>query len=196
MGYVNNALIFLIQFLFGAYILAVMLRFLLQMVRADFYNPLSQFLVKVTNPPLKPLRRVVPGLAGMDMASLVLALMLQIVEILLIGLVAGAPGPSMLGIVFYSLTELFTLMLYIFIFSIFIQAIISWINPGSYNPMSGLLYQITSPIMRPIQRRMSPMSGLDLSPMVALLVLWLVKLLLADPLGHMALQLAYGNVMH
>lgn len=191
MTYFSNAASFLIETLFGLYILAVMLRLVLQLVRADFYNPLSQFLVKITNPPLKPLRRVIPGLAGIDLASVFLLLSLQVVQIILVGLVRNFPAPDPFGILLLALAQLVTLGLYIFLFGIFVLAILSWINPGSYNPLSHILYQITEPVLRPARNLIPPISGLDLSPMVAIIALWLIKLLLLDPLYHWSFNLTY-----
>jgi len=169
-GYFPNAGAFLIGIVFGFYILSVMLRFLLQAARADFYNPLSQFLVKITNPPLRPLRRIIPGLAGLDMAAVVLMLVLQMLEILLLAWLAGASvQPWTLFVL--ALTELLSLLLYVYLFGILILVILSWIAPHTQNPVTGLVRQLTTPIMRPIQRRLPVFSGMDLSPLVALVII-------------------------
>lgn len=194
MNPLNNAGVFLISTLFGLYILAIMLRLVLQLVRADFYNPVSQFIVKITNPPLKPLRRVIPGFAGIDVASVLLMLVLQMTEFLLVGLIQNYPAPVIPGLLLYASVELLVLTFYIFLFSIFILAILSWINPGHYNPVNMLLHQITEPVLRPVRRLVPPMSGMDLSPMVAIIGLWLVKLILLDPLSHWAISMAYPMV--
>jgi YggT family protein len=169
-GYFSEAGVFLISVIFGFLILMVMLRFLLQWVRADFYNPISQFIVKISDPLLRPFRRLIPGVAGIDMASIVLMLVLKYVELLLSFAISGAPLHLLL-ILILSITGLIKLLLYIFIFAIIISVIASWIAPAGYNPALGLIQQLTSPIMRPIQRHMKPISGLDLSPLVALLIL-------------------------
>jgi YggT family protein len=186
-GYFSEAGTFLIDVIFGFFILMVMLRFLLQTVRADFYNPISQFIVKLTDPMLRPLRRVIPGLAGIDMASIVLMLALKLVSLILMSLVSGVPLHIPLLLIL-SITGLIKLSLYILIFSIIIIAIASWIAPGNYNPVLILLNQITEPVMRPVRRRLPPMSGLDLSPMIALLLLYLI--VMAVPyLEHSMIQL-------
>ncbi len=187
----SNAGVFLISTLFGLYILAFMLRLILQMVRADFYNPVSRFIVKITNPPLKPLRRFIPGFAGIDMASVIIMLALQMLEFFIITLLRNFPAPDILGLTLYAFIELVTLGFYVFLFSIFILAILSWINPGQYNPINNLLSQITAPVLRPVRRLLPPMSGMDLSPMFAMVGLWLIKLLLLDPLGHWAKGMMY-----
>lgn len=180
-SYLTNPIIFLIQTLFGLYILAVLLRFLLQWVRADFYNPISQFLVKATNPPLKLTRRIIPGLGGIDLASLVLAWLLKSIEIQLIILVSGS-SVNLIAPLIWALPELIELVINIFLFAILIQVILSWVNPGGYNPASALLYSLTAPVLRPAQRILPPMGGLDLSPMLVMIGLILLKMLLLPPL--------------
>ena len=174
-SYFSEAGSFLIETIFGFFILLVMLRFILQSIRADFYNPLSQFIVKITDPLLKPLRRIIPGFGGVDIASIVLMLLLKIMSILLIILIAGKPM-HIAVIAVLTVGGLISLAIYVFIFSIFIMAIISWISPGGYNPVLALIQQITEPVMRPIRRYVKPVSGLDLSPMIALLLLYLVAM--------------------
>ncbi len=192
MDYLSNAGVFLIKTLFGIYEIIILLRFLMQMVRADFYNPISQFVVKATSLPLKPLRRLIPGVAGMDMASLVLLLVVIIVELLLLSLVSTLPMPSAFGLVALALVELLKLTINVFLFSVIILAILSWVSPGGYNPVANLLFQITAPLMRPARRMLPPMGGLDLSPMLVIIALYLLILLLVDPLQNWAGHLAYG----
>ncbi len=196
-GYLTSPLQFLIGTLFSLYTLAVMLRFLLQQVRADFYNPVSQFLVKITNPPLRPLRRLIPGVGGIDVASLVLMFAIQLVAVALVGTRVGAgylpgliatgaiqPVGTLLGL---TVVELVDLAFNIFIFSVLIQAILSWVNPGAYNPVSSVLYSLTEPVLRPIRRFLPPLSGLDLSPLVAIIGLQVLKMLLLPPIRYLAL---------
>ncbi len=180
-GYLANPIIFLIQTLFGLYILAVLLRFLLQVVRADFYNPISQFLVKATNPPLKVMRRIIPGLGGIDLSSLILAWLLKSIEILLILLVGGG-AVNLLGPLLWAIPLLVEQVINIYLFGILIQVILSWVSPGNYNPAVGLLYSLTSPLLRPAQKLLPPMGGLDLSPMLVMIGLVLLKMLLLPPL--------------
>ncbi|MEJ2464949.1 MAG: YggT family protein [Candidatus Thiodiazotropha sp.] len=180
-GYLANPIIFLIQTLFGLYILAVLLRFLLQVVRADFYNPISQFLVKATNPPLKVMRRIIPGFGGIDLSSLILAWLLKSIEILLILLVGGG-AVNLLGPLLWAIPLLVEQVINIYLFGILIQVILSWVSPGNYNPAVGLLYSLTSPLLRPAQKLLPPMGGLDLSPMLVMIGLVLLKMLLLPPL--------------
>ena len=186
--YVTNPVEFLINTLFGLYILTVMLRVVLAVVRADFYNPVSQFLVKVTNPPLLPLRRFIPSFGKVDTSALVLMLILQMASFGLIALLRGGQF-SLWALLILSFAELVGLLLNVFLFAIFIQVIISWVNPGTYNPVVSLLFSITEPVLRPCRRLIPPMSGMDLSPLVALIAIQLAKMLLLPPLHQLA-QLA------
>ncbi len=193
MGYLSNAGEFLIRTLFGIYEVIILLRFLLQLARADFYNPVSQFIVKATSIPLRPLRRVIPGMAGMDLASLVLLLGVTVIELLLLSLIANHPMPSLVGLIALALVEMLKLVIYVFLFSVFVLAILSWVSPGGYNPVANLLYQITTPLMRPARRLLPPMGGLDLSPMIVIVGLYLLILLVVHPLQDWAASLAYGH---
>jgi len=186
-GYLTNPLVFLVQVLFEAYILVVLLRFFLQLTRSDFYNPLSQFIVRVTSPALIPLRRMIPGVAGMDIAALVLAWALKTLELLIVTALSGVfmPGLAILG----AIPGLVELSINIFLYAIIIQAILSWVNPGSYNPAASLLHSFTAPILRPVQRFIPPIGGLDLSPMVAIIGLILLKMLLIPPLQQLVAAL-------
>jgi YggT family protein len=180
-----TATIFLIQTVFGFYILAVVLRFLLQWVRADFYNPLVQFLVRITNPPLLPLRRIVPGYRGLDLAAVVLAFALQLVEVLLVTLLLGR-SPGVGGLLLLTVMELFKLLINIYLWGIIIQAVLSWINPDPRHPVARVLAQLTAPLLRPVQRRLPPISGVDLSPVLVVVALIFISLLLQDFLGLLA----------
>ncbi len=181
-SYIANPLEFIITTLFSLYILAVMLRFLLGVVRADFYNPISQFLVRITNPLLIPLRKILPGFGKIDVASIVLMLVLSVAMLLVIVLLRGT-GVSVLPLLLMAVGELVMLAINVFLVAIIVQVIISWINPGSYNPVNALLDSLTSPILRPIQRIIPPLSGIDLSPLFALIGLQVLKMLLQPLLG-------------
>ncbi len=189
-NYAEHAGVFLIQTLFGLYILAIMLRFLLQWVRADFYNPVSQFLVKVTNPPLKPLRRLIPGFWGIDLAAVVLMLLLQMLELFLVGVVVGQSFRP-LGVLVMSAGELLSLAIYVFMVAIIIQIVLSWIQPGAYNPVIGLINRLSEPLLAPARRLIPPISGLDLSPLAVLILLQLSLILLVSPIRDLGRMLAF-----
>ncbi|MGS2717918.1 YggT family protein [Eionea flava] len=169
----------LITFASSIYIMIVMVRFLLQLVRADFYNPLSQFIVKATNPLLMPLRKIIPGFFGIDFASLVLALVLQIASILLLITIKGNAVPPILPLFIFSVFELLSLILNIYLFSFIIIVIVSWIAPHGHNPAIALLSSITEPVLRPIRRILPTSGGLDFSVMIAILIIYILKILIA-----------------
>jgi len=181
-NYLANPLEFLITTLISLYILAVMLRFLLGVVRADFYNPVSQFLVRITNPLLVPLRKVIPVVGKFDTAAIVLMLVLQLISVFIVISLRGA-SVSFLSLLLYTVGELFMLLINILLISIVVQVIMSWISPGTYSPVTSLLYSLTSPILRPIQRIIPPLSGIDLSPLFAMIGLQVVRMLIM-PLLH------------
>jgi YggT family protein len=170
----ENPFVFLIDTLFDLYIIVLMLRFLLQQVRADYYNPVSQFIVKATSPVVMPVRRIVPGFGGIDVATVLLIIAFICVKVVLVSALQGF-GVSFAGLLLYSVHEFLTLAINVFMFAIIIQAILSWVNPDPYNPVYSLLSSITAPLLRPVQRMMPSMGGLDLSPMVVLIGLMFLK---------------------
>jgi len=190
-SYTGNAGVFLVQTLFGLYMGAVLLRFLLAVVRADFYNPVSQFLVKVTNPLLVPLRRVIPSLAGIDVASLILLLVLQVLELLAVGLISGVSFQPV-GLVVLAVAELLALLFQIYFVTILIQVVLSWVNPGGHNPAVALLYSLNEPILGRARRILPPIHGFDLSPVVALILIQLLTMLLVAPIRDLGRGLAFG----
>ena len=170
----DNPLVFLIETLFDLYIIVLMLRFILQQVRADFYNPISQFIVKATAPVLNPARKLIPGFSGVDLATIIVVIAFIAIKIFIIALISGY-SPSVLALLLTGTRDFITLALNIFIFAIIIQAILSWINPDPYNPVSGLLFNITSPVLQPFRRLIKPVGGIDLSPLVALIALMFIE---------------------
>jgi YggT family protein len=168
-----------VQVVFGLYIFAVLLRFLMQFLRASFYNPVAQFVVALTNPPLKPLRRLIPGLLGIDAASLVLLIALQYTELLLLVWIRGLAFDPALVLV-SAVVELVRTVLYVFIFAILIRVVVSWVTPYGLHqsPVGSLLISLTDPLLRPARRWIPPLGGLDLSPLVVLVVLQILLLAL------------------
>lgn len=184
-SYLSNPVTFLIETLFGLYILAFMLRFLLALVRADFYNPVCQFLVKITNPVLIPLRRIIPSAGKFDTSTIIAMFVLQVIALVLVLLFRGQPlSPTFISV--RAISELVELFLNIFLFAILIQVILSWINPGTYNPVVSILYSLTDPVLRPARQMIPAMGGLDLSPIIVLIGIQLAKMLLIPPLHHLA----------
>jgi YggT family protein len=184
-SYVGNAATFLIETVFFLYILIVMLRFLLQWTRANFYNPVSQFIVKATQPPLAPLRKIIPGFGGLDLAAAVFMFVLKFIELWLITGLLGIT-PQVGGLAILSIAELLGLLVNVFIVSILIQVIISWVNPGMSNPVMGLLHSLNEPLLAPARRLIPPISGFDLSPIVVFIFLQLVSILAVAPIRDLA----------
>jgi YggT family protein len=171
-----------INTLVGLYLLVVVLRFLLQLVRADFYNPVSQFIVKATNPPLIPLRKMIPGWGGIDIASLVLALLVQAIAIVLILLLNGVQPP--LQVALWAGIGVLSLLLKIYFWGLLITVIASWIAPNSYNPVLILINQILEPAIKPIRKILPDMGGIDLSPIVAFLLIQVSEILIIKGLAQ------------
>jgi len=182
MTYLLQALVTLVQFVIGIYLMLVLIRFLFQLVRADFYNPVSQAIVTATNPPLRLLRKFVPGYGGIDWPSIILLFSIQALEICLLSLLISGHIPTAFSLLVLCLAHLLELTAYVYMFFIFITVIISWINPGAYNPLTVLIYQITDPLMHRVRRHIPTTAGLDWSPMIVLLGIYLFLSLVVAPL--------------
>ena len=175
-----HALVFIINTLLGLYTAAVLMRFLMQQVRADFYNPFAQALMKLTNPLLLPLRRVIRPWRRIDLASLVLAVLLQVVNVVTVTALANlthgdedrfAYGPGFL--LLWTALKLVYILVNLYFFTILVEALSSWFNQGR-NPVDGLLRPLNAPLLRPVRRVLPPVSGLDFSPLVVLLLLQVI----------------------
>ena len=170
-----EALIYIIQTLGSLYLLIVLLRFILQLVRADFYNPLSQFIVKATQPLLTPLRRIIPGFAGLDLASLVLAILVQLLlMIITLTLMGYNVGGFIAQLLVWSVIGVTSLFLKVFFFALIISVILSWVAPGSYNPGAQLVNQICEPLLAPFRKLLPNLGGLDISPIFAFITINLI----------------------
>lgn len=196
-NYLTSPLSLIITTLFDLYILLVLLRFMLQLFRADFYNPVSQFVVKVTTPVLQYFRKVIPGVGGQDLAAIVLCLVVIYLKFLLLRAldipavsigngIAHIGAASYLSLVIISIADLVALTLSVFLIAIIIQVILSWINPGQYNPVIGLVHAIAEPVQRPFRRIIPPLGGLDLTPLFASLAIMVFKMLLIPPILYLA----------
>jgi len=170
----ENPLLYLIETLFDIYIAILLLRFLLQQFGADYYNPIAQFIVKATQPVVGIARKFIPSFKKIDIATLFTVIVFIAVKILLITSLQGGSYPISI-ILLASVTSLVSLIFDIFIFAIFIQVILSWVNPDPYNPVSSLLKSLTDPVMRPIKQRLPSMGGLDISPIFAIIGLTFLK---------------------
>jgi len=183
-SYFSGLGVFLIDTLVSLYLFALMLRFLLQWAEADFYNPISQFLVKLTHPPLRYLRRFIPSVRRIDSASLVLMLAVQILsDYLVFTLQQISASPASLLLV--ALGQLLELLYNILFYSILISVVLSWVAPRGYNPAMKLLYDLTDPLLAFFRRFLPPMGGIDISPLLALVALQFAKMAIMPLLQQM-----------
>jgi YggT family protein len=176
----SGALIFLVQTVCGLFVVALLLRFYLQWVRAPYRNPLSDFLHALTDFMVRPARRLVPGLWGLDLATLVLAWLVQFVEILIVLQIQGyslmqQAGPALASAALLALVLLMKSALYIVMAAVIVQVVLSWVSP--YSPVMPLLNGMTRPVLRVFQRRIPPIGNIDLSPLFALVVIQLLLML-------------------
>jgi YggT family protein len=177
---VSNALIFLIQTAFGLFVVALLLRFYMQWARAPYRNPLSEFLQALTDFMVRPARRVVPGLWGLDLATFVLAWLVQLAEIVIVMQLRGFDSGPDAGTVaawlaLLALVVLAKIGLYMLLVIILVQVVLSWLAPHS--PVMPLLNSMTRPMLRAFQRRIPPIGNVDLSPLFAVVVIQLLLML-------------------
>ena len=165
-----DALIFLLRTFADLYLLTFLLRFIMQWARANHYNPLSQVVFKVTNPLVVPARRLLPSVAGLDIPTLVVLIVLEVVvTFVLLRLVdLSLPIPRLL---FYSLLRLISLVLWFYVGALIIYAVLSWFAQPSRNPMAMLLGQLVEPLLRPARRMLPPIGGFDLSVLLVIVLL-------------------------
>jgi len=167
-----QALVYVIQTLGSLYLLIILLRFILQLVRADFYNPLSQFTVRATQPLLKPVRRIIPGFGGVDLAALVLAVLVQLALMMVVVVLLGASiGGLFPALLIWALLGVASLFLKVFFFALIVSVILSWVAPQTHNPAAELVNQICEPLLAPFRRILPSLGGLDLSPIFAFIVI-------------------------
>ena len=183
MGAFGNVAYLLVNTLGGLYVLAVLLRFMLQVARADFYNPFTQAIVRVTDPAVRAFRRVIPGYRGLDFASLILALVAQCVCTFLLITTSGFAVPGAGLVITWSVVGLLSFILNIYFWAMMISIIASFIAPYSGHPALMLVRQITEPVMEPFRRLLPAMGGLDLSPIFVFLGLQIIRMLFIDPVG-------------
>lgn len=175
-----RALIFLVNIVFSLYIAALFMRIILQRLGADYYNPIVQFIVRITNPVVKPLRRLIPGIAGWDAAAFLIAIACAFANawIILSLLGVGGYGPFLLR---YAGSKLLAVLINLYIFTILIQALMSWFNPGRYSPITAVLWRMNEPLLRPVRRLLPPLGGFDFSPLIVIIVLEAFSILIGLP---------------
>lgn len=186
----EKALIFLANTVFGLFTMALLLRFYAQWARAAYRNPLSEFLNALTDFLVHPARRVIPGLWGLDLATLVLAWLIQVLELLLILQIkdyslASAAGSAYAGLALLAVVMIVRLALYIVIAVVVIQAVLSWINP--YTPLAPLLNSMTRPFLSIFRKLIPPVGNVDLSPLIVIVI---CQLLLMLPVAYLEMALS------
>ncbi len=174
----NSALDFAVSFLLQVVSFIFVARFLLQACRVDFYNPISQGLVRITDPVLKPLRLVLPGYRNLDFASFFAAVVVQILLIMALSALGGGYVGSVATIILSGFLQVILECIRIFWWSILIVIIAGWIAPGTYHPALALLAQITEPLLAPARRLLPPMGGIDFSPILVFLILGVIERIL------------------
>ncbi|MDP1671758.1 MAG: YggT family protein [Burkholderiales bacterium] len=187
-----NALIFIAQVAFGLLTLTLLLRFYLQWVRAPYRNPLADFVNALTDFMVKPARRIIPGLWGLDLPTLLLAWLMQLLEFLIVLQVRGfrfgaEVGLAAVGVALLAALGVVKMLIYIVLVATLLQAVLSWINPGS--PIAPLLDAMTRPFLRIFRRRIPPIGNVDLSPLFLLVVCQLLLMVPVAWLESEAMQL-------
>jgi len=191
-----NAIGFILGILFNLYATVVAVRFVMQVVRADYYNPVSQAIVKLTDPLLVPLRRVIPSIKRYDTASLLLVFAVLLLKILVfkflslgavpaIGASAVVAQLPMVKIIMLALLDVIHQFFNVFIFALIIQAILSWMPNSGGNPVQGLVAAIGEPVLRPMRKIIPPLGGLDLTVFFTIIGLFAIRIFLIETLRQM-----------
>lgn len=188
MNYLANAGAILVEVVFGLLIVLFVVRVLLQLVRANFYNPVCQFFYKATNPLLMPLRKLLRPVRNFDVSGTLVAYLLECVKVLLLFALAGRI-PGIVGIFVLGLAELIGFVLMLYFWMILIRVILSFVGQGSYSPMIPLVAQLTEPVLKPLRRVLPDLGGLDLSPVLATLAIFLARALIVAPLLDLGARL-------
>lgn len=171
------ALIFIIKTLMGLLTCVFLLRLLLPLCRADSRNPFSQAVIRFTNPLVLPLRRVLPPIKRLDTASLVSLLLVHLATTVLIAVLRGY-GLSFPGLLLVGLRDLLSLILQFYFVVLLFFAVLSWVAPGTYSPASSVITSLSTPVVRPFQRLIPPIAGIDLSVLFALIAIQALQILL------------------
>ncbi|HSN70353.1 MAG TPA: YggT family protein [Steroidobacteraceae bacterium] len=173
-----QALQFIVEALLTLVVIAFLLRVLLPLVRADLRNPFSAAILRVTNPVVLPLRRVLPAAGRIDTASVVALLAVQIVATAILFLLSGVAWPNLLVLITTALRMLAQTLVQFYFFAILLYALLSWIAPGTYSPIASVLTSLSEPLLAPVRRVVPPIGGLDLSALFVLIGLQAVLILL------------------
>ena len=177
-----TALVFLVRTILDLYILTFILRFALQWARADSYNPFWQFVVRVTNPLVQPLRQVVPSWRGVELASPLIVLALETLAVVVLANLTGYPLPGWAAILYFALLRALLGIVRLYMFVLFVYVLLSWISPGVEHPLARVLAALCEPVLRPVRRLIPTIGGFDLSPLVVLIGLQAVYIYISAPI--------------
>ncbi|MDQ2641088.1 MAG: YggT family protein [Pseudomonadota bacterium] len=177
------ALRYVLDILFTLYSAVLLLRLLLQVVRADFRNPLARAIVQLTNPVVLPLRKVLPPVGKVDTASLVAVVLCTLLKLWLLLALAGVPAPAPGRLLAATVLDVLDLVLITYLISMFLNALLSFVAPGNYSPAQALLASICNPVLNPIRRVIPPLGGLDLSPLWACIAIQALRIILRQYIG-------------
>ena|SRR3990167_6757664 len=189
MSGIHDGFIFLVTTIVDLYLFILVIRVVLAFAGANYYDPITQFVVRCTDFIIKPLRRIIPNVRGIEIATVTLIIVLEFIKFTIIA-VLSYNAINLLGVLIIALADTLKLFLQTYFFAIFIQAILSWVQPGS--PVNVLLYRVTAPIMRPIQRLVPSIGGMDISPILAMILLQLTIIVIVNPLMAVGLGVTLG----
>ncbi len=191
MSYLGNAGQLIVNALFTLAMVVFLLRVLLQASGANFYNPICQLLHKATQPVIGPLRRAIPPIGRLELAGVLVIWLIALLKLYATAAMVGATLPFAAAAV-AALADMVSLLLWIWFWTLLLGVILSWVPVDNRNPAVPLIYQITEPLLAPIRRLVPSMGGLDLSAMLALLLVQVLRLLIVQPLFDVAARLAVG----
>lgn len=189
----NKAALFLLQSIFDLYSFILLLRVVLQWVNTDTHNPLFVLVAKLTNPPLKPIYRIIPNLHGIDLAAIALLLGLEAIKIAFIFWLQASTTPHLGGLFIIAFAELLNQLINIFFYSILALAILSWISPLAHSPLVEILVRLSEPLIRPVRAILPTVSGFDVSPLILMIGLKVLTILLVQPLIQIGANLAMNS---
>lgn len=189
----NNAGLFLIGTFFDLYIFVVLLRLIMQWVQVSFYNPVAQFVFKLTEPVIKPIKQLCPKTRFVDIPLVSLLIVLEMLKILVLVFIQAGSFPHFGGLLIWAFADMLSSLVNVFFYAILIMILMSWLNPNANSPVTEVLYRITEPLMLPARRYIPAIGGLDISPIPVLIALQLIVILLVTPLARIGMTLALAG---
>ncbi len=192
MGPIKAALSLLIMVVFSLYIYVLLMRVLMQKVGMSWRNPVTQFVLKITNPVVMPLRRFIPGFKGFDLSIIVVAFILELFSLWLLLWMKVSVMPGIMGSIVVAIAQLGSKITTIYIWTIIIGALMSWFPQMQNNPVTEIIHRITEPPLSLARRFIPLVGGIDISPIPVILVLMLINILILNPLTVFGTNLAFG----